>query len=77
MSIETIVIYALIGLNLVQLVFWAICVHKLIDKIMSRNYAEYVQSKPVRPVAKSSNEVDSNQAEEEEVLRELNGMLSH
>lgn len=34
----------LMALNVFQLVYWSRQVHKLIDKLMSRNYPEYVAS---------------------------------
>lgn len=84
-SIETwlvLAVIALIALNGVQLLFWSWQYHRLIDKIMCRNYAEYVQ------VKKSLNELpqsSSNQGlklshddelENERILRELNGVFN-
>lgn len=34
----------LVGLNIIQLIYWSRQCHKLIDKLMSRNYPEYVQT---------------------------------
>jgi hypothetical protein len=42
--ILSLVSLSLIALNLFQLIYWSRQTHKLIDKIMSRNYAEYVQT---------------------------------
>lgn len=36
------VILGLLGLNVFQIVYWSRQTHRLIDKIMSRNYAEYI-----------------------------------
>lgn len=69
---------ALIAMNLIQLGFWCICVHRLIDKIMSKNYAEYVSTKSYkRP--KESQTLPGNEisAEEQAILDELNGKFSH
>ena len=44
--IELLVILSLIGLNVFQHVYWSRQNQKLVDKLMSRNYHEYVQAQP-------------------------------
>ncbi len=73
---ETVVILGLLGLNVFQLVWWSTQNHRLVDKLMSKNYAEYVQSENLKaslPVPKLTDSLSS--AEENELLREINGML--
>ena len=68
-----IVSLTLLGLNVFQLVYWSRQTHKLIDKVMSRNYAEYVQiTTPPLPTVKVE---DDSLIEEKDVLKELNGMF--
>lgn len=67
------VIFVLLGLNVFQLVYWSRQVHKLVDKIMSRNYAEYVQTN--RPTLPTVSKDDDSFVEESDVLNELNGVL--
>ncbi len=68
------VIYALVILNIAQLVFWSRQVQKLVDKLMSRNYAEYVQvNNPPLPTVI----VEDDLVEETDVLNELNGMIGN
>jgi hypothetical protein len=43
-GILSLVSLSLIALNLFQLIYWSRQTHKLIDKLMSRNYPEYVQT---------------------------------
>jgi hypothetical protein len=38
------VLCSLLLLNVFQLIYWSRQTHKLIDKIMSKNYADYVQT---------------------------------
>lgn len=69
--IEYLVI-GLAALNIFQYFFWTWQVHKLIDKIMSRNFAEYVQAtKPLEPDAPKV-----QLPEDEDILKDLNRMLS-
>lgn len=64
---------ALLGLNVFQMVYWSRQVHKLVDKLMSRNYAEYVQiNTPPLPTVRLP---DETIVEEKDILAELNGML--
>lgn len=70
--LETLV-YVLTGLNIAQFAFWSYQNQKLVDKLMSRNYAEYVQASGFKPEPKQTIQIppDNN----EDVLKELNGML--
>lgn len=43
MNFETWLIFGLCAVNVFQLFFWSWTTHKLLDKLMSRNYGEYVQ----------------------------------
>ena len=69
------VIASLVGLNVFQLYYWSRVTHKLIDKLMSRNYAEYVS------IEKSTDQSDKlplrieTETDDESVLNELNGMI--
>jgi hypothetical protein len=71
LSVNTFVL-VLLGFNIFQYFFWTWQVHKLIDKMMSRNFAEYVQAtKPLEPDAPKV-----QLPEEEDILKDLNRMLS-
>lgn len=60
-----------LGVNFYQFRFWSRQVQVLIDKLMSRNYADYVYSqKPVENKLPIDNNVDEN-----EVLEEINRLL--
>ena len=76
--IESIAIIGLVGLNAFQLWWWSRETHRLIDKVMSKNYPEYVSSvsylKPKPSPGKELPDYDSIQ--QEEVLSDLNRMLS-
>lgn len=78
--IEAVAIVGLIGLNAFQLWYWSRETHRLIDKLMSRNYPEYVSSvsylKP-KPSPATEPTPDHDSIQQEEVLRELNGMLGN
>lgn len=61
--------------NLGQFWFWSRQNQKLVDKIMSGSYANYVQSQTVaQPVARTP-EVEDLQIEDTDILRELNRAL--
>lgn len=67
------ILLALGALNVFQMVYWSRQVQKLVDKLMSRNYAEYVQvNKPPLPTVKVTDDIA---VEERDVLNELNGMF--
>ncbi len=47
------VIASLVGLNLVQFVFWMWQTQKLLNKLMSRNYHDYVETTQLKPDVKA------------------------
>ena len=65
---NSVIIMLLLGLNLFQYFFWTWQVHKLVDKLMSRNFAEYVQV--TKPVEQDVSKVQL--PEDDEVLETLN-----
>ncbi len=66
------VIASLVGLNLVQFVFWMWQVQKLLNKLMSRNYYDYVETSQLKPDVKAGPEfVDP----EHDALTELNRLI--
>lgn len=69
------VIAILASLNIFQFIFWSFQHHKLVNKLMSRNYAEYNQI--VNPAPTVAREIIdfAPHKEEEDILNELNGML--
>ncbi len=72
---EIIVILVLAGLNIWQHWFWTRNCGQLIDKLMSRNYAEY---KSVEQSVSSPNVPNSHQDHDptnDQILNELNGIL--
>lgn len=74
---DWIAITGLLLLNAFQLVYWSRLQTRLIDRIMSRNYAEYVQlTKPDLPKALQVTLPDESLVEEQDVLKALNGMLA-
>lgn len=67
-------IYLLIALNLLQFVYWSWQVHRLVNKLMSRNFAEYhaiVQG----PIKDTPRAIPLEHVEEKHILEELNGMF--
>lgn len=72
-----VVVVGLIGLNVFQLWYWSRETHRLIDKVMSKNYPEYVSSVSyLKPKPSPGPEVpDIDTIQQQEILRELNGML--
>ena len=67
-----IAIYSLIGLNVVQFFFWSWNTNRLIDKLMSRNYADYVQSKLLTSQTTKQAGPSIPKLEDDDVLAELN-----
>lgn len=65
----------LAALNLVQLFFWGYQVHTLVNKLMSKNFAEYklIQNGPPKITEVP---LEENEFEESEILGELNGMFA-
>jgi hypothetical protein len=74
---EVVVVVSLSVLNIVQLIFWGIHTHKLTNKLMSRNFAEYDLVRKGPPKEKEQIEFSEyeEELEEEEILTELNGMI--
>ena len=73
MDTQTIVL-GLVILNVLQFVFWTWQINKLVDKLMSRNYAEYVSV--TKPVETSMSSVQLPVKDDDDVLQDLNRMLS-
>lgn len=69
------VVITLAGLNIFQFIFWSIQQHKLVNKLMSRNYAEYNQIISPAPIEQREIIDFRPHKEEEDILNELNGML--
>lgn len=65
-----------IGMNVFQQIYWSRQTHKLIDKLMSRSYAEYVQvsKQPVEPALVSPTEANLEEVNDEE-LEALNKIM--
>lgn len=62
------------GLNVAQFVFWGLCTHTLINKLMSKNFAEYDLIKKGPPKGEPGIDEDGvSKEEEQEILNELNG----
>jgi len=74
---ETII--ALGALNLFQLFYWGFTVQRLVNKLMSRNFAEYnAVINPPTEVASNLTHKEYEEAKEEQaILDELNGMIKH
>lgn len=70
------VVLVLGGLNVYQFIFWSSQVNKLLNKLMSRNYAEYVSAEKYTPPEPKKITLDPDLSEETEILTELNGMLT-
>lgn len=74
--LDLLVIAGLFGLNVFQFVYWSRVTSRLVDKIMSKNYAEYVHlSKPKLPEAPAVTLPNAEAVEEQDVLNVLNGMF--
>lgn len=68
------IIIGLLALNVFQMFFWGYQCQRLINKIMSRNYAEYNQIvNPPKAVEKIGPDVDDQI--NQEILNELNGLF--
>lgn len=73
---EVTVILVLLGLNVFQAVFWSYQCQRLVNKLMSRNYAEYVSiQKPIEEKPAISRTEYEEALEEKDILEELNGMF--
>lgn len=67
----------LLGFNIFQIWYWSRQVQRLVDKLMSRNYAEYVQATALASNLPQDNiRLPTEEKEaEDQILLELNGML--
>lgn len=73
--IEQAAFATLIFLNLWQFWFWGRHTSRLIDKLMSRNYAEYKQVEQSGSSPGEPRTQHADQVKDDDVLKELNGML--
>lgn len=69
----TSVTLVLLFMNAFQLWYWSKQNQALVDKVMSRNYAEYVQLNSYRDKLPQESQVPEEPDETADVLRELNG----
>lgn len=78
MSSSEVVILILVVMNVIQFVLSARDRHVLINKIMSRDYADYAyQSKlPKKSPSQAPNKSEEIHVEEDKVLEELNRMFN-
>lgn len=67
-------IEALCALNVFQFCFWGYQVHVLVNKAMSRDFAEYKFVKN-GPALEQAPKDDADDFEEMSILNELNGLL--
>jgi len=69
-------IVCLIGLNIYQGWFFSNQIQTLVDKVMSRDFAEYnlIKEGPQEKILKSHDEYEED-IEERDILKELNGMI--
>lgn len=72
---DILVVVGLLGLNVFQLVFWSRQTGRLIDKLMSRNYAEYKQVEHLASSPNGQTQQAMSLRGDDPVLSELNGML--
>lgn len=65
----------LVALNVFQLLYWAHIVQRLVDRLMSKSFAEYQQVKNGPPPKSEPKEDLDAIHEENEILDEINRML--
>lgn len=72
-----VVIAGLTLMNVFQLFYWSRQVHVLIDKVMSKNYAEYVQSKSLLTPSPGQGDFphEVRLPADDEVLNEVNKLF--
>ncbi len=64
-------------LNVIQLVVWSVVTQRLVNKLMSKNYAEYDLIKNGPPIDDKPSVRDYHEElEEREILEELNGLFT-
>ena len=71
---EQTLVVILIAVILIQQVYWASQVHRLIDKLMSRNFAEY--NSIVNPPKEETKVPAQEPVTDDEALATLNRMFS-
>lgn len=70
------ILLALFVMNILQFFFWSRQNQRLVDKVMSKNYADYVQSHAIaQPSDVVVHQAEDLKIEDADVLRELNRAL--
>lgn len=69
------IIISLVSLNIFQLIFWSWQNHKLVNKLMCRDFAEYSLITNGPPKVEKPEEDPNRIAEEEAVLMEVNSLF--
>lgn len=75
MSLEIWIIIILAMLFIAREVHWTILTHRLVNKLMSRNFAEYQAVVQGPPKREEKHEDLALLEEEQSILNELNAML--
>lgn len=76
MTVEFLAAGLLIILLLASNLFWAVLVNRLLNKLMSRSYAEYEQAQALRiPKAPEHPSVDDVDHDADRQAREINSIL--
>jgi hypothetical protein len=75
-----VLVLILIGVNVLQFLYWSRIQNDLIDKLLSKNYPDYVIAKNYpktleREKVKTDDDQKEIEAQNAQVLAELNGML--
>lgn len=71
------IILMLATMNVVQLLYWSSQTHKLLDKLMSRNYAEYVQTERFKHELPHARAIDpESESFIDEDLKTLNNTMA-
>ncbi len=76
MTLEHVMILCLSILNAVQLLFWTWQIHKLVNKLMCRDFAEYKAVKRGPGPVGVPYVDETSVIQEQEILNELNGMIA-
>lgn len=72
---DLIAIGLLAGLNVFQFIFWSVQNQRLVDKLMSRDFAEYNHVKSGPPPRVEPRLDLESVAEEQAILAEINGFV--
>lgn len=76
MTIEMIIIWMLVGILLVQQVFYSWQIHKMLNKVMSKNYAEWAQVEGMIKPQETGFRVKLDEIDpEQDPVRQLNKMI--